>query len=157
MAGDYIHLRRAAIYNRTVSRINPLGGGPKGAAGAKKAGPGQKGADKTKSAGGVPPNLGPLIKEIEESGDELMRDPTGRALERYRKSVQRLLDTAVAESVRVDSEASLGLSQKVFSTITKINVALSELTDAVLGRQQDLLKAKAVIDQIKGLIVDCYR
>jgi uncharacterized protein YaaR (DUF327 family) len=158
MAGDYIHLRAKPLYNPSVSRINPLGGAAKGATGAKKAAAGRKADDATaKGAGGVPANILPLIKEIEDTGEELMRDPTGHALERYRRSVQRLLDTAVAESVRVNSESSLGLSQKVFSTVTKINMALAELTDAVLGRQQDLLKARAIIDQIKGLVVDCYR
>ena len=37
------------------------------------------------------------------------------------------------------------------------NHALAELTDAVLSRQQDVLKIRTVVDQIKGLIVDLYR
>jgi len=55
------------------------------------------------------------------------------------------------------SEATFGLSQKAFSTIARIDVSLADLTDAVLGRQHDLLKMKELIDQIKGLIVDLYR
>lgn len=106
---------------------------------------------------GVPPNLLPLVDEIDRSGAELKRDPTGGVLERYKRAVTLFMDAAVADSLRVSSESSLGLSQKVFSTIARINVALAELVDAVLGRQLDFLKTSALVEQVKGLIVDLYR
>jgi uncharacterized protein YaaR (DUF327 family) len=34
---------------------------------------------------------------------------------------------------------------------------LADLTDAVLGRQRDVVKVRALIEQIKGLLVDLYR
>lgn len=145
-------------YNRRVSRIDPLGKGVRGAAGARRAlARAQSRADAERGAGGIPSNIAPLIAEVDLSGSELARAPTGRTLERYRQAVQRLLDTTVAGSMRVTSEASLGLSRKVFSTVTRIDLALSETADAVLGRQQDVLKARELIDQVKGLIVDLYR
>jgi uncharacterized protein YaaR (DUF327 family) len=148
----------AARYNRPVSRIDPLGKGVRGAAGARRAvARAQARAEAERGAGGIPTSIAPLIAEVDQSGSELSRDPTGPTLERYRRAVQRLLDAAVDGSLRVTSEASRGLSQKVFSTITRINLALAELAEAVLGRQQDVLKARELIDQVKGLIVDLYR
>jgi uncharacterized protein YaaR (DUF327 family) len=104
----------------------------------------------------MPRDLNPLVAEIDAAGDELKRDPTGRGLERYRDAVQLFLNAAVADSMGVSSEASLGLANKVFSTVTRVNIALADLTDAVIGRQPDLLKTAELVEQVKGLIVDLY-
>lgn len=99
----------------------------------------------------------PLIAEIDASGEELKRDPTGGALARYKSAVQRFLDTALAGSIGIASESSLGLANKIFATVTKVDLALAELTDNVLGRQPDILRAAALVDHVKGLVVDLYR
>jgi uncharacterized protein YaaR (DUF327 family) len=98
-----------------------------------------------------------LITEVDKSGHELTVDPTGRHLERYKRAVRGLLDAAVTETMQVSSERSVGLSRKVFSTITRVDLALAEMTDAVLGRQQDMAKITSLVEQIKGLLVDLYR
>ena len=98
-----------------------------------------------------------LVEEVDESGRELAGDPTGAHLERYKRAVRGLLDAAVSETMHVSSERSLGLSRKVFSTITRVDIALADMTDAVLGRQQDLGKIRTLVEQIKGLLVDLYR
>lgn len=105
---------------------------------------------------GTPADLLPLVTEIDDSGEELKRDPTGRALARYKTAVQLFLDAALADSMGIVSESSLGLANKIFATVTKVNVALADLADAVLGRQPDVLKASVLIDHVKGLIVDLY-
>ncbi len=107
-------------------------------------------------AWGAPVDLMPLVAEIDDSGEELKRDPTGRALTRYKSAVQLFLDAALAESMGIVSESSLGLANKIFATITKVNVALADLADAVLGRQPDVLKASALVDHVKGLVIDLY-
>jgi len=106
---------------------------------------------------GIPAHVPPLIDEITSAGGDLVRDPTGKGLLRYRLAVQQLLDTAVHGSMRVASEQSLGVTRKVFSTIARVNVALSELAEAVLGRQKDVCRAAHLVDLIKGLVVDLYR
>ncbi len=98
-----------------------------------------------------------LVAEVDESGRELVADPTGRHLERYKRAVRGLLDAAVSETMQVSSERSMGLSRKVFSTITRVDLALAEMTDAVLGRQKDVGKVHTLVEQIKGLLVDLYR
>jgi uncharacterized protein YaaR (DUF327 family) len=98
-----------------------------------------------------------LVEEVDESGHELASDPTGSHLERYKRAVRGLLDAAVNETMQVSSERSLGLSRKVFSTITRVDLALADMADAVLGRQQDLSKIRTLVEQIKGLLVDLYR
>lgn len=125
--------------------------GQRASRGAKSA------ASQSRRSEGVPPDLLPLVAQINDCGEELKRDPTGSALARYKTAVQLFLDAAVADSMRLKSESSLGLSQKLFSTIARINVAFTDLADAVLGRQQDVVKAAQIVDQVKGLIVDLYR
>lgn len=99
----------------------------------------------------------PLIERIDAAADELKLNPGGASLDAYKTAVRELLDLAIAESMQVNNEASLGLSQKVFSTIACVDVALAELVDVVLGRQRGMLKAAAIVEQIKGLLVDLYR
>lgn len=108
-------------------------------------------------AGAVPAHLAPLVEEIGEAGAALQQDPTGAHLDRYKLAVREFLDAVVHESMQVSSEATMGLNRKVFSTIARIDVALADLADAVLGRQQDVLKTREIVDQIKGLIIDLYR
>lgn len=97
-----------------------------------------------------------LIEEVDTAGKDLASDPTGSYLERYKRAVRGLLDATVSETMQLSSERSLGLSRKVFSTITRVDLALAEMTDAVLGRQQDLGKVRSLVEQVKGLLVDLY-
>jgi uncharacterized protein YaaR (DUF327 family) len=105
----------------------------------------------------IPAAVAPLVDAINEAGSALKHDPTGAHLEDYKQAVRRFLDMALQASLEVHSEATYGLAQKAFSTIARIDVSLAELTDVVLGRQQDVLKMRELVDQIKGLIVDLYR
>jgi uncharacterized protein YaaR (DUF327 family) len=98
-----------------------------------------------------------LVEEVDDAGHELVADPTGAHLERYKRAVRGLLDAAVNETMHVSSERSLGLSRKVFSTITRVDIALADMADAVLGRQQDLGKVRTLVEQVKGLLIDLYR
>jgi uncharacterized protein YaaR (DUF327 family) len=140
-----------------MPRIDPLRPGVRAAsrsAQARKGGtaPAKQGT----RAAGIPRDLSPLVEEIDAAGEELKRDHTGRSFTRYRDAVQRFLDAAVADSMGISSEASLGLANKVFSTVTRVNIVLADLTDAVIGRQPDLLKTMQLVEQVKGLIVDLY-
>ncbi|MBN2081421.1 DUF327 family protein [bacterium] len=142
-----------------MTKIDPLGQGMGALPGVKRAK--RKNAAGTEpepeySGGGIPTDVLPLVEEIAKTGTALASDPTGEHLEQYKYAVRRFLDQAVNTSMKVNSEATLGLSQKVFSTIARIDLALADLADAVLGRQQDLLKTATLIDQIKGLVVDLY-
>lgn len=141
-----------------MAKVDPLR--TRGVAGAGAAQP-RKAARGSASSGRTPPsapvNVLPLIEQIDEQGEELAKDPTGTALERYKRSVRSLLDTAVAECMQLQSEAALGFTRRVFSTIARVDLALSELTDAVLKRQHDVLKIKGLVDQVKGLLIDLYR
>lgn len=107
--------------------------------------------------GNIPDDIMPLVERIATSGKALQNDPTGTHLDVYRSAVRQFLDAAVAQSMQVNSECTFGLSQKIFSTIARIDVALADLADMVLGNQQDVLKIKGIVDQIKGLVVDLYR
>lgn len=110
-----------------------------------------------RTAEGIPVNVVPLVDEIDLCGSALLKDPTGSYLNRYTTAVRLFLDAAIHDSMRVNSEATHGLRQKVFSTIARIDMALADLTDAVLGRQQDVLKLRSILDLVKGMVVDLYR
>ena len=107
--------------------------------------------------GGPPAALQPLLQSIDEAGEALSRDPSGQLLDNYRGLLRELLDRAMKENTHLGSEQTLGLSQRIFQTVTRTDMALAELTDAVLGRQKDLLRVKSIVLLLKGLIVDLYR
>lgn len=143
-----------------MTKVDPLKGRTSALPGArrKRAEPaGEAAAAAEQQAAGVPTRLLPQVEEIAEAGAALQQDPTGDHLDRYKTAVHDFLDEVVRDSMQVSSEATVGFSRKVFSTIARIDVALADLADAVLGRQQDVLKAGAIVDQIKGLIIDLYR
>ena len=146
-----------------MTKVDPLKGRTGALPGARRkraqpAGEGEAAAGALQQeAGGVPARLAPQVEEIAEAGAALQQDPTGAHLDRYKQAVRQFLDEVVRDSMQVSSEATVGFSRKVFSTIARIDVALADLADAVLGRQQDVLKAGAIVDQIKGLIIDLYR
>jgi len=136
-----------------MARINPAGSGSARAGALRRGGAGGRNAKPTKPTAA---ELGELVKAIDTAGSALRRDPNGGMLERYRQAVKEFMDAALADAMQVNTE-SLGLRQRIFSTITKVDVALADLTDAVLGRQHDVLTVGTLIEQIKGLIVDLYR
>lgn len=143
-------------YNPGVERIDPLG--RMGA--ARRVQSGRRGESAAKRSAGShspPADAAKLVEAIDSAGAELSRNPSGTVLERYRKAVREFLDLALAEGIQLSTESSFGLRSRVFSTITKVDGRLSELADAVLGRQQDVLRVREIVEQIKGLIVDLYR
>jgi hypothetical protein len=155
----------AGPYNPCVAKIDPLRlslgqfFGLRPAAGRKRRSVGGTGAeaDEAGDGGGLPAHILPLADEVAATGSELAGDPTGGALERYRRAVGRFLDAATQDSMRVSSETTPGLASRVFATVTRSDLLLADLADAVLGRQKDVVKVRALIDQIKGLLIDLYR
>jgi uncharacterized protein YaaR (DUF327 family) len=140
-------------YNSAVARINPAGGGSGRAGSVRRGGAGGRGAKPVRPSQA---ELGELVQAIDNAGAALKRDPGGSMLERYREAVREFMDAALADAMQVSTE-NLGLRQRIFSTITKVDIALADLADAVLGRQHDVLTIGSQIEQIKGLIVDLYK
>ena len=141
-----------------MTRIDPLNRGMGALPGVRRKARGKKaGPEPERNDAGVPVSVLPLVDEIATTSEGLLNDPTGSHLDLYKDAVRRFLDAAVSDSMRINSEATHGLTQKIFSTIARIDVALADLVDAVLGRQQNVLKAREIVDQIKGMIVDLYR
>jgi len=147
-----------------VVKVDPLRGGARALPGAKRKGvrgKGESSAESQRNAEGIPAHVMPMVEEVVAAGLALTNDPMGEHLgehlDRYRLAVREFLDAALQDSMRVESEASPGLRQKVFSTVTRVDIALADLADAVLGKQQDILRLKSIIDQIKGLVIDLYQ
>ncbi|MCC7479685.1 DUF327 family protein [bacterium] len=137
--------------------INPLG---------KPAAPATPGAvrgkDRRRAADkGEAPSLAalfePLAQEVEQLTDELLKEPNGENLERYKRSVRKFLDLATRELMQLNTESAFGFKQRLFSTITRVDLHLGELADSVLGRQQDMGRIQNLVEQVKGLLVDLYR
>jgi uncharacterized protein YaaR (DUF327 family) len=114
-------------------------------------------ADGETAGARLPSHILPLADEVEQAGSELARDPAGPLLERYRRAVRRFLDATTHEALRVKTEKTLGLAQRVFATVTRTDLLLADLADAVLGRQRDLGRIRALVDQLKGILLDLYR
>lgn len=137
--------------------INPLGkpAAPIGAGAVRKKDPKKRG-EKAEPAS-LASLFEPLAEEVQEHTDALLDEPSGHNLENYKRSVRRFLDLAVHELMQLNTEAAFGLKQRLFSTITKVDLRLGDLADSVLGRQQDMAKIKSIVEQVKGLLIDLYR
>jgi uncharacterized protein YaaR (DUF327 family) len=103
------------------------------------------------------PELATLVEKLDAAAAALEAELTGARLDDYRRAVGRFLDASLKQSDRMSRETSLGLSQRVFACITRTNILISDLTDAVLGRQRDNAQVRRLILQIKGLLIDLYR
>ncbi len=137
--------------------INPLGKPAAPATpGAVRRKDGRKGAEK-----GEPLSLAalfePLAQEVEEHTESLLKEPNGANLERYKRSVRKFLDMATRELMQLNTESAFGFKQRIFSTITRVDMHLGELADNILGRGQDMGKIKNLVEQVKGLLIDLYR
>lgn len=99
----------------------------------------------------------PLAREVEEHTEDLLKEPNGEKLERYKTSVRKFLDLATRELMQLNTESAFGFKQRLFSTITRVDMHLGALAESILGRGQDMGKIKNLVEQVKGLLIDLYR
>ncbi|MBU1261559.1 YaaR family protein [bacterium] len=102
--------------------------------------------------------LDALLKEVEKSGDQLLKSPTYEHLMEYKELVTIFIKNAIYGIWQVEEkkEGRFVGKEKVYIVLKKIDKELAKLTEEVLKAQIDPISLAARIDDIRGLLVDLY-
>lgn len=95
------------------------------------------------------------LREIENLGKELVRNPNIQNLKTYKAKVQVFLKQALKKIYKVDNKLGLkrlGVDQKVFVSVEKIDAELEELTLKFMSEQEEALGVVAMVEGIQGLL-----
>lgn len=95
------------------------------------------------------------LSEIENLGKELINNPNLANLKTYKAKIQVFLKQALKKIYKVDNKMGLkrlGMDQKVFVSVEKIDEELEELTIAFMNGQEEALSIIGMVDGIQGLL-----
>ncbi len=95
------------------------------------------------------------LKEIEMLGKDLIRNPNIQNLKSYKAKVQMFLKQALRKIYKVDNKLGLkrlGVDQKVFVSVEKIDEELEKLTLEFINKQEEALGIISMVDGIQGLL-----
>ena len=95
------------------------------------------------------------LSEIENLGKELINNPNLANLKTYKAKIQVFLKQALKKIYKVDNKMGLkrlGMDQKVFVSVEKIDEDLEELTIAFMNGQEEALGIVGMVDGIQGLL-----
>lgn len=95
------------------------------------------------------------LREIENLGKELIKNPNNNSLKLYKAKIQVFLKQALKKIYKVDNKLGLkklGVDQKVFVSVEKIDEDLEELTIAFMHAQEEALNIVGMVDGIQGLL-----
>lgn len=95
------------------------------------------------------------LLDIANLGKELVKSPNLMNLKLYKAKVQNFLKQAMKKIYKVDNKLGLkrlGLDQKVFVSVERIDEELEELTIKFMHEQEDALNVVAMVDGIQGLL-----
>ena len=95
------------------------------------------------------------LSEIENLGKELINNPNLANLKNYKAKIQVFLKQALKKIYKVDNKMGLkrlGMDQKVFVSVEKIDEDLEELTIAFMNGQEEALGVVGMVDGIQGLL-----
>jgi uncharacterized protein len=102
--------------------------------------------------------LGMLITEIEEKGKKLYSSKGRKEFEEYKASVKKFMRKVLNSSFRVEEQHGKKKDGKfvVYLTMQKVDDALDNLAQMLLAGQQDSMRLVAVLDEIRGMLLDMY-
>lgn len=99
-----------------------------------------------------------LLEKIDAQSAALKRSPTPDGIKRYRQLVKEFMKEPLNDAYHLDTKAKwdrMG-NRREFVIVKKINQALEELIDSVVGQSQEQLNLIAKLDEIRGLLIDLY-
>ncbi|MGM0508595.1 MAG: YaaR family protein [Fusobacteriota bacterium] len=97
------------------------------------------------------------LKEIDELGRQLMRNPNMEKLEEYKKNIHAFFKEALQKMYKVEDIKGverLGKEQKVYVNVTKIDEELEQMTLEFLKNQGESLNVISKVEHIQGLLYD---
>ena len=99
-----------------------------------------------------------LIADIEGQGQKLSKKADVRELERYRALIRQFMDEIVSNGYAFSKESALGSrgGHRLMATVNVVNQKLEELAREVLAAEVDNLAIIAMVDDIRGLLMDLF-
>jgi uncharacterized protein YaaR (DUF327 family) len=104
-------------------------------------------------------SLDELINDLSEQAKVLERHRTFEELEKYKRMVKEFMKQAVSKiyAVKVSDSSKLMVKRKkVYVLVEKVDAELERLTKQVLDRNAGSLELLAILEKIKGILVDMY-
>jgi uncharacterized protein YaaR (DUF327 family) len=104
-------------------------------------------------------SLDELIEDLTDQAQVLEKRRTFEELDKYKKMVKVFMQTAIQKiySVKVsDSSKLMSKRKKVYILVERVDAELEQLTKQILDRQAAGLDLLAVLERIKGILVDMY-
>ena len=100
--------------------------------------------------------LDELSRRIFEQGEKLARRVDIRELVQYKKLISEFLDEAVGSSHKFSKQSLLDRRgrHRVYALVKKVNEALEQLTEDVIGTEKDNIRVLQRVEEIRGLILD---
>jgi len=99
-----------------------------------------------------------LVADIEGQGQKLSKKADVRELERYRALIRQFMDEIVSNGFAFSKESAMGQrgSHRLMATVNVVNQRLEALAKEVLATEADNIKIIAMVDDIRGLLMDLF-
>ncbi len=104
-------------------------------------------------------DLDQLIEELIEQAGVLEKHRTFGELEKYKKMVKAFMDQAIRKiyTVKVSDSSKLMMKRKkIYIMVEQVDAELERLTKQVLEKNASSLDLLAMLEKIKGMLVDMY-
>lgn len=114
---------------------------------------------KTLEAAGTNAVIGQLeaiLAEIDRQTNNLQKQKTFHALKKYKDLVQKFMKTVTDNMyvIKGIEGTDSGGRQKVLKTVQAVESSLGDLTSRVLGAERENVDILALMDDIRGMLVD---
>ena len=99
-----------------------------------------------------------LTQKIQRQGELVSNKADLAEFQKYRELISELLNETVSNSYAFckTSQFDARGRHKVFALIRNVNKQLDELAAEILKHEADTIKLLAIVDDIRGLLVDLY-
>jgi uncharacterized protein YaaR (DUF327 family) len=99
-----------------------------------------------------------LIEKIDLQGERLARSRTIKDLKEYKALVKNFMEEAVKNGFALEERHGFSRRgrSKVYKIITEVDKKLTEVTDAVLKKEQKGINILDTIGEIRGLLINMY-
>ncbi|TYP57390.1 YaaR family protein [Thermosediminibacter litoriperuensis] len=99
-----------------------------------------------------------MLASIEEQGRRLVKTMSLADLKKYREMLARFLRQCVESGLDLKEERFFNRygRQTVLTAVRIVDRKLLELTELVLSESADAVRVLAIVDEIRGLLLDLY-
>ncbi|MDP4085190.1 MAG: YaaR family protein [Bacillota bacterium] len=102
--------------------------------------------------------LNQKVVEIESQGKKLADTKSVENLRKYKKLVKDFMDDAVKNGLELQEKRGFSQrgSAKVYKLVKEVDKKLTDLTNAVLTKEQKGLDILGMVGEIKGMLINIY-